>query len=85
MTTTLSDHRDAATGSASWPVTVVGTDPRTGHPGTWRIDRDAASGAFEVQWAFGHLTNPAVWMQASKVTTMTDEEHALELLRRVRH
>lgn len=80
MTATLTDPQTAI---PTWPVTVFGTDPRTGHPGTWHIARHDTSGGYEVQWAFGHLTNPAVWMQASKVTTMTDEAHALELLRRI--
>lgn len=82
--TTLTDTRHDAPAATEWPVTLVGTDPRTGHPGTWQVDRDPETGCFEVQWAFGHLTNPAVWMQASKVTTLTDEDHALDLLRRIR-
>lgn len=85
MTATLDAPATAlpAAGDRAFPVTVHGTDPVTGHPGTWRVDRDAASGGCRVEWAFGHLTNPAVWMQATKVVEVVPEAYALGLLERV--
>jgi hypothetical protein len=80
MTTLL---ETPASGTADWPTTVHGTDPVTGHPGKWHVERDGSAGMVRVQWAFGHLTNPAVWMQASKVTSVVTEAYARTLLARV--
>ncbi|HEY3436638.1 MAG TPA: hypothetical protein VGK35_03010 [Actinotalea sp.] len=89
MTQTL--HAPAAATSARaaspWVLELHGYDPQTGHLATWHVspilNEGEPSGMCTVERVAGDITHPAVWMQATKESSVVTQDEVFALVRTV--
>ena len=82
MTALLDSTRPTLAAEPAWVVELHGVDPVSGYRATWHITPVSAADC-RIEHVAGDITHPAVWMQATKDTTIVSLDDAFELMRRI--
>lgn len=82
MTALLEPTHPIVSAEPAWVVELHGVDPSSGYRATWHVTPVSAADC-RVERVAGDITHPAVWMQATKDTTIVSLEDAFDLMRKV--
>ncbi|WP_149203266.1 hypothetical protein [Actinotalea subterranea] len=82
----LTRPRPTSPTAPAWTLTLQGPDPVSGFRATWQITPLVSDDLVDhctVERVDGEITHPAVWMQATKVTTVMTRDEAFRLAQQV--